>query len=351
MPSDSLSDMIFRNLSPGRVVALGFLVMVGFLFSGCTAEYIKNIDKAAKTLRASEEFSAVNFEYERGLDPITRQRILYDFSAVLEPDADLEEAGRLLAEAHEISGRAPDVLIDEHMWLNGFHDHRGQRRAPELTAQGWTEVLEIARTTNAQEVEVWDWREHYAEEYDEHDPSLALKVFSMTDDQGWDRFEELAAMEMPDEIEQFDVEFYAGMENRPQRWTTPGPGEYQFMWYAGVMDRPVELSGGSDTNIWQARELLEAAREHFNEVYAFSLHYTQDDVALIEVVYPHEAATCEKNEAYAQLVDDTLDDDVGITISVTHEPDGWPKEMYEQVSDASAERGHTSEGCLPNPYE
>jgi len=226
------------------------------------------------------------------LDPLTRERSLYDFSVVLEPDADLEEAGRLLAEVHEISGRAPDILIDEHMWLNGFHDHRGQRTAPDLTAQGWTEVLEIARTTNVQELEVWQWRGYYAEEYDEHDPSLALKVFSMIDDQGWDRFEALAAMEMPEEIGQFDVEFYA-----------------------------------------------------------FSFHYTQNDVALIEVVYPHEAATCEKNEAYAQLVDDTLDDDVGITISVTYEPDGWPEEMYEQVSDASAERGHTSEGCLPNPYE
>lgn len=77
--------MIFRNLDPSRVAVLGLLVVVGFLFSGCTAEYIKNIDKAAKTLRASKEFSDVNFEYERGLDPLTRQRYLYDFSAVLEP--------------------------------------------------------------------------------------------------------------------------------------------------------------------------------------------------------------------------------------------------------------------------
>ena len=320
-------------------------------FSGCTAEYIKNIDKAAKTLRASKEFSDVNFEYERGLDPLTRQRYLYDFSAVLEPDADLEEAGRLLAEAYEISGHAPDVLIDEHMWLNGFHDHRGQRTAPDLTAQGWTKVLEIARTTDAQEIEVWDWREHYAEEYDEHAPSLALKVLSMTEDQGWDRFEALAAMEMPDEIGQFDVEFYAGMDNQPRRWTTPEPGDYESLWYMSLTGDPLELSGGNDSDIWEARELLEEAREHFGEVYAFSFHYTQDDIAVIEVVYPHEAATCERNEAFADLVDATLDDDFGITISVDYEPDGWPKEMYEQVSDASTERGNTSEGCLPNPFE
>jgi hypothetical protein len=145
---DSLSDRTFRNLSPSRVVALGLLVAMGLLLSGCTAEYIRNIEKAAKLLRASDEFTEVNFEYERGLDPLTRERYLYDFSAVLAPDADLDEADRLLAKAHEISGRAPDVMIDEHMWLNGFHDHRGQRTAPDLTAQGWTEVLEIARTTN-----------------------------------------------------------------------------------------------------------------------------------------------------------------------------------------------------------
>lgn len=54
--SDSLGDMIFRNLDLSRVAVLGLLVVVGFLFSGCTAEYIKNIDKAAKTLRASKEF-------------------------------------------------------------------------------------------------------------------------------------------------------------------------------------------------------------------------------------------------------------------------------------------------------
>lgn len=58
---------------------LGLIVFFGLLVSGCTAQYIKDIESAAKMLRSSDEFTDVNFEYQREFDP-TRPRDLYDFS-------------------------------------------------------------------------------------------------------------------------------------------------------------------------------------------------------------------------------------------------------------------------------
>jgi len=56
---DSLSDMPFRNLSPSRVVSLGLLVTMGLLLSGCAAEHIRNIEKAAKLLRPTSLLKSI----------------------------------------------------------------------------------------------------------------------------------------------------------------------------------------------------------------------------------------------------------------------------------------------------
>ena len=86
---------------PFRAIAVG--LTAGLLLTGCGSEYIRDLRSSARELRSSDEFAAVNFEYERS-DPIAMPRSIYDYSAALHEDADLQEAGRLLANAAERTG-------------------------------------------------------------------------------------------------------------------------------------------------------------------------------------------------------------------------------------------------------
>ena len=330
-----------------RVAALGLIVFVGLLVSGCTAQYIKDIESAAKTLRSSDEFTDVNFEYQREFDP-TRPRDLYDFSAALRNDADLERAGQLLAEAVDMSGKAPDILVDGSTWVHGFYDGKGSRAAAELTPQTWTEVLEIARSPQVQELEVWSRDSYFAKEFDDHEPKLAVKFLAETDAAGLDSFLQLDTMDVPAEFGDFHVELYTGTETQPVSWQSPALGEYRPWWYTHA---PIEISGPSDTNVWKGPALLEAAHQHFGEVYGFSLTFTdQDEIPIVEVFHDGQVATCLENKIYAELVGAMLAEDFSITISAHEDPDGWALKIYHEVSEASAERGGTSEGCHSGRY-
>lgn len=326
---------------------LGLIVFFGLLVSGCTAQYIKDIESAAKMLRSSDEFTDVNFEYQREFDP-TRPRDLYDFSAALRNDADLERAGQLLAEAVDMSGKAPDILVDGSTWVHGFYDGKGSRTAAELTAQTWTEVLHMARTAGVQELEVWNRDSYYAEKYDDDEPKLAVKLLTETDAAGLDSFLQLDTMDVPVEFGDFHVELYAGTETQPLPWQAPDLGEYRPWWYTHA---PIEISGPSDTNVWKGPALLEAAHQHFGEVYGFSLAFTdQDEIPIVEVFHDGQVATCRENKIYAELVGAMLAEDFSITISAHEDPDGWALKIYHEVSEAAAERGGTSEGCHSGRY-
>lgn len=331
-----------RSRSMKKTITLALIMIAGLMVTGCTSEHIRNIDSAAKTLRKSDEFIGVNFQYERGFDPMTRPRQLYDFSAALEHDADFDQAGELLAQSVEKSGKIPDVLLDDSTWLMGFYDHTGIRDTADLTAEGWSGVLRSARATHAQELEVWDYESYYAEQYNEHGTQLAFKVHADTYATGLDEFEELASIEAPDEIGGVHVELYAGTDGYPRDWQPHRVGERATFNSAA----PIQITGALDSKVWKARELIDAAEQHFDELYGFTFHTTVEAPHL-EVTHngPHDQ--CEENKAFVPKAEEILGEDVSINISRADNPIEHPWPVYHEVSDIAEEQGAISNGCDP----
>jgi len=133
-----------RSFACSRSAIAGAVLSVGLILTGCSVpEYLLNAERAAERLQQSDEFSAVNFEYEQ-YDPMTRPRTIYDYSAALHGNADLEEAGRLLAEINRENTLMPEISVGDGTWL-----YTSDLYGPtvEFDAQDWTELLDAARTT------------------------------------------------------------------------------------------------------------------------------------------------------------------------------------------------------------
>ena len=199
------SGQAFRALAVGLVA--------GLFLTGCVGEYIRDLRSTARQLRSSDEFTAVNFEYERR-DPITMPRSIYDYSAALHKDADLQEAGRLLAEAAGRTGSVPDIQVDG-TWPNSFDDGAGSRRVPKFTAQEWTEILEAARATPADELQIWQLDEYFVEDPEDGQPELLLTVYAETLTEGLQQYEQPESFESPAGIEKVSVELHAGTDRVP----------------------------------------------------------------------------------------------------------------------------------------
>src|SRR5699024_6484447 len=82
------------------------VLLTALLLTGFNSELVQDLKAGSKTLRSSGAFSQVIFDYERGLDPMTRSRSLDDFSALLQEDGDLVVAGQALADVVGTGGGA-----------------------------------------------------------------------------------------------------------------------------------------------------------------------------------------------------------------------------------------------------
>lgn len=323
-----------------RGMSLAVVLFTGLLVTGCTSEYIEGLKSGAETLRSSGEFSQVNFEYERGFDPMTRPRRIDDYSAVLHQDSDVIVAGQALADAAEIAGNTPDVLVDESTWVFSFHEYKGTPESAELTAQDWAELLHVARSTHARELEVWQFGSFDAEEQDDYDPKLSLKVSAATPADGLDDLEQLVSTHVPAGIRDVFFELQAGSEQLPWHYETPPAGRQPY----GNYDAPIQILVPGDKEIGNARAVLDAAQQHFGELYEFSFYYWED-IPHIEILHDGTVETCQENIVYAEQAAELLDEDLDITLSKSSSADGLQTEIYHEVSEASAKQGKTSNGC------
>lgn len=340
----SVTLMQLRAQKSGRFfrsITVGIIAVVGLMLTGCVDQYLRDIESSARDLRSSEEFSAVNFEYERR-DPITMPRRIYDYSAALREDADLQEAGRLIAEAAEKTGYVPDILVDDMTWVNSFYSSTKNRIAPDFTAQEWTEVLATARATHADELEVWQREEYLAEQYDDHEPKLLLTVRSETLGRGLEDFERLEDLEIPAGIEEVLVELFSGTDRSPWSYEQRSVGDH----YHTTSDAPISIVALEPSKLTAARELLEAGQVAFGEVYEFHYHYGAHESTL-EVVHAGDPEVCDPNRAYAELAREllTTDLDVAITLSHADSPDGggWP--IFEESVTGEPPVNANPHGC------
>lgn len=324
-----------------RALRVGIIAVVGLMLTGCVDQYLRDIDSTARDLRSSDEFSAVNFEYERR-DPITMPRSIYDYSAALHEDADLQETGRLIAEAAEKTGFVPDILVDEMTWVNSFYSVTKQRTAPDFTAQQWTEVLATARATHADELEVWQRVEYLAERDDDYEPKLLLTVRSEILSRGLDDFERLEDLEIPAGIEEVYVELFSGTDRSPWSYEQRSIGDR----YHTTSDAPISIVALEPSNLTAARELLEAGQVAFGEVYKFRYHYGSHESTL-EVVHAGDPDACDDNRAYAELARELLTTDLDVAITLKHasEPDAGGWAIYEESATGEPPINANPHGC------
>lgn len=323
---------------PFRAIAVG--LTAGLLLTGCGSEYIRDLRSSARELRSSDEFAAVNFEYERS-DPIAMPRSIYDYSAALHEDADLQEAGRLLANAAERTGSVPDIQV-RGTWLKSFDDGAGSRRVPNFTAQQWTEILQAARATPADELQIWQLDEYFVEDPDEGETQLLLTVYAETLTEGLEQYEQLDGFESPAGIEKIAVELHAGTDRIPWAYEEREVGDR----YHTNSGAPISIVALDQSHLAAAKELLEAGQTSFGEIYAFDYHYS-DTSSTLEVVHAGDPDACEDNKAYAELAREllTTDLDLSITVSSTDEPDSVGRVIYAETTTGEPPEDAPPDSC------
>ena len=332
-----------------RSAVAGMIILVGMMLSGRVDEYIRDTEAAAEDLEQSDEFSSVNFAYEDH-DPMTRPRSLYDYSAALYEDADLDEAGRLLAESAETSIFVPDILVDGSTWVQAFQRWKGV--VPDFTAEQWTEVLETARTTHAQEVEVWKHEQYRAEELDDPEPKIAFTTRSEKATEGFNAFEAFEDAEIPAGIgdEHVYVQLQAGTDSAPWSYEMREVGE---RWVPGP-DYRVFVEGPRDSDIRQARTLYEAAERDLGEVVEFNLVYLEpmhrESEFSLEILHAGEYEACDDNIAYAAMVRELLDTEVEIQLSYAEHWNDIPSQIYDdtQSGRAAYDGNDPTQECYPS---
>lgn len=340
----SVTLMQLRAQKSGRFfrsITVGIIAVVGLMLTGCVDQYLRDIESSARDLRSSEEFSAVNFEYEQR-DPITMPRSIYDYSAALHEDADLQEAGRLIAEAAEKTGYVPDILVDDRTWVNSFYSATKQRAAPDFTAQQWTEVLATAQAMHADELEVWQRTEYLAEQYDDHNPKLLVTVRAETLSRGLEDFERLGNLGIPAGIEEVHIELLSGTDRSPWSYESREVGDRHHT----TLGAPISIVAFDQSNLTAARKLLETGQVTFGEVYEFHYHYGAAESTL-EVVHAGDPEACDDNRAYAEMARELLTTDLDVAITLEHasEPGSGGWRIYEESATGESPANANPHGC------
>ena len=224
--------------SRSRLFVASLTVLFGLLFAGCSTEYEKDLRSASNELESSGQFSEVALQTDNDL-PFENRTDIQVFEAVLEPEADLAQAGEALAEASDLAGQLPHVRVTGDTWLTTFQDTYSWKAPAELSAAEWTDILQFAQETSATEVDVWQY-DGQAEGYRPGEVGVVLRAFESTYPAGWREFEVLAQAEAPSAIENVCVELTAGTDQDP-------------------LQDPLKSLGRSIPNIVFARELMTAA--------------------------------------------------------------------------------------------
>jgi hypothetical protein len=305
--------------SRSRLLVASLTVLFGLLFAGCSTEFEKDLRSASSELESSGQFSEVALQTDNDL-PFENRTDIQVFEAVLEPDADLAQAGEALAEASELSGQLPHVRINGNTWLTTFHDTYSWKAPAELSAADWTEILQFAQDTPATEVDVWQY-DGRGELYRPGEVGVVLRVFESTYPAGWREFEALAQAETPSAIENVCVELTAGTDQDPLTALQLGSREKpQWDFFP-----PVHVSGPADTDIVLAQELMTTAEQRFGPLAVFSFVYW-GDIPVLRVAYEsddapelggaNEISDAMRAEAedFAEQVNQVLTDSADITV-------------------------------------
>ena len=305
--------------SRSRLFVASLTVLFGLLFAGCSTEFEKDLRSASNELESSGQFSEVALQTDNDL-PFENRTDIQVFEAVLEPEADLAQAGEALAEASELAGQLPHVRVTGDTWLTTFQDTYSWKAPAELSAAEWTDILQFAQETSATEVDVWQY-DGQAEGYRPGEVGVVLRAFESTHPAGWQEFEVLAQAEAPSAIENVCIELSAGTEEHPLTTLQLAPQEKP-QWGSFP---PVHVSGPADTDIVLAQELMTAAERRFGPLAVFSFVYW-GDIPVLRVAYESDEAPTlggadnisdamrDEAEAFAEQVNQVLDDSADITV-------------------------------------
>ena len=338
-----------RSFAFSRSAVAGAVLSVGLILTGCSVpEYLLNAERAAERLQQSDEFSAVNFEYEQ-YDPMTRPRTIYDYSAALHDNADLEEAGRLLAEINRENTLMPEISVGDGTWL-----YTSDLYGPtvEFDAQDWTELLDAARTTHAQQLTVWKYDSYDAEERDDFEQKITLTARTETATEGFAAFEAFQHSEIPADMsdEHVWVQLEAGTDDAPWSYDTREVGQ---RWGMGDPDYHVLVEGPRESDIQQAETLYKIAERELGEVIDFRFVYSdplqRDPKFSLDIWHAGDYEACEDNLAYAAMVHKLLEAEVEIELSHAEDWNDVPREIYDDTprGEALAEGGDPTKECYP----
>lgn len=326
---------------------IGLVGIGGLALTGCTSQLVQDLDAAAEALRDSGEFSTVHLAYEHGAEPLNRDRNLYDFSTALADDAQVDAAGRLLAESAESSGYVPDVLVDDTTWVAGFHPYWARRTTADLSADDWTDILHTARATPAQEVWVWQLDEYYAKQEVDYARKLMLRLYAATAEDGLEDFARLRATKLAAEITDVSVEFVAGTPQEPFTYETPDVTEQGL----GHTVAPIEVVGPLDSQIWAARDIIDTAQRELGELATLSLRY-EENTPTLEITHDGVDASCADHESFVRMVDDLLEEPSHITLTTTPAQQGSVLRYIRDIEDmdpAVATEGSSGHCDAPDP--
>lgn len=285
-----------------RALLIPMLVILGLTVAGCSTELEKDLRSSTRTLDDSDQFSHVELATEND-KPWSNRTDIRSFTAQLEPDADATVVGQALADSAQESDYVPDVMVDESTWLVGFQDTYRWQTTAQLPATDWAELIELARDTNASEVDVWLYDDVHDRGERPTDTHLTLRSAAPTYPEALEGFEALAETPVPSGVDDLCIQLNAGTDAEPlslsERWGYEKPRWPRLS--------AVYISGPVDTDILKASELIAAAEHRFEPIAEFSFWYW-DSMPVVEVTVggPETASYFGDEGIPDQVMDDAV---------------------------------------------
>lgn len=208
--------------------------------------------------------------------PLPPRRIT-EFEAQLARDVDPEAAGKHLAELAADHGRLPNLHVarddgEGDVQIRAFQHYSSNAGTAELPAEGWAEVIRMAREQDVLEISVAQIRR------DSDSTTVGLAHWKPLQDEALETLESWEKLEPPEGADGFYARMESGLPQEPLERTEESP------W---LMPERVHVSGPLDLKEGlPARELLESAlsEERFEEVEEFTYRWrTEMDAVCVKL--------------------------------------------------------------------
>lgn len=285
----------------------------GFLLTGCAVigdnSAAHRLNDAEDLLESSGQFSAISSDAARtGEDYPVRAMRVHEFDAVLADHADVDEVGELIAESIEEHQLAPNIAVDGTTKLRAFQ-RTGEH--PELDAESWTELVELARETDAIEVQLGAR---------DGDVTATLATWTREYPEAFDLVENWQTHERPAGVDHFEARVESGTAEHPLERSAESP------W---LLVEETSISGPLGPQTAQARELIATAEsvEEFDRIDGFT--FITGEIPNLELIVHDEELynlsssdreipqdLIDASEAYADEVERVLDTDSNVSVKL-----------------------------------